>query len=122
MGFIKRLLTPIAEIFVAKLDLKKTQITAEAQILQTAAQNTADWEKIAGQNAANSYLDELWTGVLLVPLVLSFAGYDDMVTEGFKSLENMPEWYAWAVMASVGWAFARKSVPALGSGFKRVGK
>ena len=119
MKLLQQIFAPIAEIFQARMDLKKTKIEAEAMAIQTAAQNTADWERMAGQNAANSYLDELWTGVLLVPLVMSFAGYDDVVEGGFKSLETVPEWYVWAVLASVGWAFARKDVPKVSSWLRR---
>ncbi len=120
MNWLKSLIAPVNEIFAAKIELKKVKMQWEATAFQTAAQNTAHREKLAGQNAANSYLDELWTGVLLVPLVLAFAGYGDTVDSGFKALENMPDFYVWSVMASVGWAFARKDLPKLSSWRQRT--
>ncbi len=121
MNWLQNIFEPLAQIFTAKIELKKTKIKAEATAYQTAAQSAADWEAMAAQNAANSWLDEIWTAVLLVPLVLAFAGYGDTVDQGFKALEGMPEFYTWAVMASVGWAFARKDVPKLVSWAKKKG-
>jgi len=109
-----------SEIVKARKDLKLAKINAEADAYTTAAQTGAAWETMAGQNAQNSWLDEIWTAVLLVPLVLAFIGQGDMIETGFKSLENVPDWYRWAVLASVGWAFARKDVPKLGSWVSKV--
>ncbi len=113
MNWLQNIFEPLAQIFTAKIDLKKTKIEAEATAYQTAAKSAADWEAMAAQNAANSWLDEIWTAVLLVPLVLAFAGYGDTVDRGFDALQDMPEFYTWSVMCSVGWAFARKDVPKL---------
>ena len=121
MKWLKTLIEPLAEIFTAKISLKKAKLEAEAQAFQTAAQSVSTWEQLAAKNASGSYLDELWTAVLLVPLIMAFAGYEETVTDGFSALENMPEFYVWAVMASVGWAFARKDIPALSSWAKRLG-
>lgn len=103
------------EVVKARSNLKLARINAEADAFKTAAQSAEAWETMAGQNAQNSWLDEIWTAVLLVPLVLAFIGQGAMIEAGFKSLENVPDWYRWAVLASVGWAFARKDVPRLGS-------
>lgn len=108
-----------SEIVKARKDLRLAKINAEADAYRTATQSETAWEAMAGQNAQNSWLDEIWTAVLLVPLVLAFVGQGDMIETGFKSLENVPDWYRWAVLASVGWAFARKDVPKLGSWIKR---
>ena len=107
---LSNLLKPLSDYFQARVDLKKTKITAEAEAFSNAAKSAADWETIAAQKT--SWLDEYWTAVLSAPLILSFIpAARPWVADGFTALETAPEWYLWAVGASIGWAFARRGVP-----------
>lgn len=107
-------------IVEAKVQLKEAKIKAKAEATLKVLDADSGWEQMAAQNAANSYADEWWTAILTVPLILAFLGFDEIVTNGFEALDGVPPWYTWAVLASVSFAFARKTVPnVLGLGFKR---
>lgn len=105
LGFTK-------EIIHARSELKRVKIEAQAQTIVAAAAQEGAWEAMAGQNAANSWLDEFWTIVLSIPLILAFfPNLQPFVAEGFTALEEVPEWYRWAVLAAISFAFARKKLP-----------
>jgi len=100
------------EVVAARTNLKVARIDAEATALQIASQDVANWEAFAAQNAANSWLDEWWTIVLSLPIIACFVPWlVPYIQKGFEALEIVPEWYVWAVFASVSFAFARKSLP-----------
>lgn len=109
LGFTK-------EIIHARSELKRVKIEAQAQTIMAAAAQEGAWEAMAGQNAANSWLDEYWTVILSIPLILAFfPNLQPFVSEGFVALEEVPEWYRWAVLAAISFAFARKKLPDLKS-------
>ena len=60
------------KIIEARVDLKRAKIEAEADAVRKGLDNEGAWEMHAAQNAANSWLDEWWTLVLSVPLVMCF--------------------------------------------------
>lgn len=102
------------EVIVARGDLKIAQIRARAEQAAQAANNDAAWERAAAQNSANSWLDEWWTFVLSIPLIASFIpDLMPYVLSGFAALGAVPDWYVWAVLASVSFAFARRKMPDL---------
>ncbi len=94
-----------------RAELRRARLDGQIKAVQTAAEKGADWEARAAQNAASSWLDEYWTAILTAPLLLAFLGAGDVVADGFASLETVPDWYRWAVGASVSFAFARKVIP-----------
>lgn len=62
-----------------------------------------DWEKVQATNSGSSWKDEFWTIVFAIPLVLCFI--PDCVVyvqEGFKVLEETPEWYRYCLLTLVG--------------------
>lgn len=102
-------------ILEAKIGLKEAKITAQAQAVAQSVDAEGAWERIAAENSKASWLDEWWTLVLTVPLIMAFVPWlANYVNTGFQALENVPEWYTWAVLASVSFAFARKTIPKLG--------
>jgi hypothetical protein len=104
------------DIIVAKSDLKVAEVKARAEVASERITAQANWEASAAQNSAKSWLDEWWTFVLSLPLIAAFIPWAvPYVHAGFKALENVPEWYVWAVLASVSFAFARKKLPDLAS-------
>ena len=115
MKWLAELLGIGGKIIEARSNLKRAKIEAETKAVLARADQEGAWEAIAAENARTSWLDEYWTAILTVPLVLAFLGFGKVVDEGFQALAGVPEWYVWAVLASVGWAFARRGVPGLGS-------
>ena len=101
-------------IVEARVKLKEAQIVAEADAVARVVDQKGAWETLAAQNAANSWLDEWWTVILSIPLMLAFVPKLAVYVErGFIAIETVPEWYQWAVLASVSFAFARKTIPKL---------
>jgi hypothetical protein len=102
-------------ILEARIENKATQIKAKSAAVLKGMDGEASWEAAAAMNASNSWADEYWTLLLSIPLVLAFLGFHATVTNGFNALRDVPQWYTWAVLASVSFAFARKKLPPLTS-------
>ena len=56
----------------AKAESTKATAEAKATALKTAAQSTADWERIMAEASKNSWKDEWLTIVFSIPLILVF--------------------------------------------------
>ncbi len=119
MNWLKELFGIVPEIVKSRNNLKVARIEAETTAIQSRAQQEGAWEAMAAENARNSWLDEYWTAVLTVPLILAFVGAGDTVDAGFKALENVPEWYVWGVISSLGFAFCRKTLPGVASWLRK---
>lgn len=116
MKWLLELLGLGGEIVKAKTDLKRAKIEAETKAVLAVGDREGAWEKMAAQNAANSWADEFWTVILSIPLIMAFIPWlQPFVTQGFTSLETVPEWYRWSVLAAISFAFARKKLPKLSS-------
>ena len=79
---------------------------AEATVLVTNAQSIADWERVQAENAASSWKDEFWTLLIALPITFVFwPTTREWVIEGFQALHSVPEWYMWAIAASISASF-----------------
>ncbi len=102
------------DIAKARSELKRAKLEAQTKAVLAAAESEKGWEQLAGENARNSWVDEFWTLVLAAPLILSFIpGLQPYVKAGFVALEGVPEWYRWALLAAISFAFARRKMPNL---------
>jgi len=109
------------EIAKARTDLKRARIEAETKAVLQAGDRAGAWETMAAQNAAKSWIDEFWTVILSLPLVMAFIPYlQPFVEQGFTSLETVPEWYRWSVLAAISFAFARKKLPNIAGWSRRI--
>lgn len=107
---------PLAESY---MELRKAKITAEIDRFQAGLDAEAQWEANAAQNAATSWLDEWWTVILSIPLIMAFVPWlAPYVDAGFQALSAVPEWYVWGVLASISFAFARRTLPSVTSWWK----
>ena len=98
-------LTPLANLATSFLDRKleetkgkaavaKAKAEAEAEVMKTAASNDSKWELIMAKSTQNSWKDEIITVIVLIPVVLVFIpGMEDVVKEGFNTLNDLPSWY-----------------------------
>jgi len=120
MKWLAELLGIGGKILTAHTDLKRVKIEAEAKAIMKAAESTESWERMSAENAKNSWKDEFWTIVLAIPLILSFIpNLQPYVVLGFDALADVPDWYRWALMSAIGFAFARKALPDLASWKRR---
>ena len=108
------------DVVQARRDLKVRTLDARARIedaravaASRAAEAGATWEQLAVAASETSWKDEWFTIILSIPLVLSFVpAAQPYVEAGFAALDATPEWYQWAVLAAISFAFGRKVMPA----------
>ena len=96
----------------AAANLKLVEAEAKATIMKSAATSEAEWEKIMAQGSQSSWKDEWLTGLFSIPLILSFLPFDwakQAVTDGFASLEAMPDWYQYTLGVIVAASFGVRS-------------
>ncbi len=87
-----------------KLDHQANVAKANAmlEMARQGQQQDYDLDKIAMQNMANSWKDELLLIIFLIPIVLAFIpGMDGYVNAGFVAIEKMPKWYIAIVVGMV---------------------
>ena len=77
----------------SKADSAKATAEAKATALKTAAQSTADWERIMAEASKNSWKDEWLTIIFTLPIVFLLFGEEERVNNFFIALSNCPEWY-----------------------------
>jgi len=118
-------MNPIFNIFKPLFSIGKTYIEgkntvakaraeAQATVLTTAAQSSADWERIQATNAGSSWKDEWLTILFSVPLVMCFFPDSvEYVNQGFKALEAMPDWYQYTLSVIVAASFGVRSAVGL---------
>lgn len=104
---------------------KKSMAAAEREI--AIIRDTSNWESQQANASADSWKDEYWTVVLSLPVVLAFFGVpvcvfffpekldllQSSIQQMFELLNGLPEWYTWALGASIGASFGFK-------GFKQI--
>ena len=86
---------------------KQTTVEANAKVMMTAAESTADWERLMASASKTSWKDEYWTVLLSIPVILNFTpGMAPYAAEGFANLTAAPDWYKYvlgtAILASFG--------------------
>lgn len=80
-----------------------------ADVVQVEAEIVAGPDEKQGGPAR--WMDEFWSVVLAIPMLLSFFPYaQDFVSRGFVILAQAPGWYLGAVALSIAWAFGRKAL------------
>lgn len=89
-----------------KILVETTRAKAEATVLIKKAESVADWELAQAKASEMSWKDEFWTVILAIPAVLAFIpGIQLYIEAGFQALAAMPEWYMWALLASISASF-----------------
>ena len=84
---------------------------AEAEVMRVAATHEAGWEKIMAQGSQDSWKDEAWTICFIAIVVACFLPWTQpYVAEGFAALEQTPDWFQWAMYASIGASFGIRGI------------
>jgi|TARA_R110000787_G_scaffold17974_6_gene55544 hypothetical protein len=114
---LSSLISPIANLASTWMESKvaKTKaqgeatlakVRAEAKVMETMATHEAGWEKIMAQSSDNSWKDEAWTILFIVIIAMSFIPpLQPIVSQGFEALDKTPQWFQWAMYASIGASF-----------------
>lgn len=94
----------ISQVKVAKAE-------AEAEVMKVAATHEAGWEKIMAQASQDSWKDEAWTILFIVIVAMCFIPpLQPYVERGFAALETTPDWFQWAMYASIAASFGLRGI------------
>jgi len=95
----------------AKGKVAQAKAEAEAEVMKVAATHEAGWEKIMAQASDNSWKDEAWTILFIAIIAMCFIPFtQEYVADGFAALSNTPEWFQYAVYASIAASFGLRGL------------
>ena len=113
-----QLLGPIANIATTWLEGKQEKAKAKQQLEVAKVQaqvkrveQDGSWEEKAMDASADSWKDEAWTILFIIIIGMCFVPpLQPYVREGFAALEDTPEWFQYAVYASIAASFGLRSL------------
>jgi hypothetical protein len=98
----------------ATSEAKVAKAKAEAEVMKVAATHEAGWEKIMAQGSRDSWKDEAWTVLFIVIIAMCFIPpLQPFVERGFAALDTTPDWFQWAMYASIGASFGLRGLKGL---------
>ena len=96
-----------AESQAAKHKVKMAKAEAEAELMK----HEAGWEKIMAEASKDSWKDEAWTLTFIAIVIASFLPHTQpYVVQGFDALSQTPEWFRWAMYASIAASFGIRGI------------
>ena len=115
---IQALIGPIASLAGTWMESKVEATKAKGKVAQAKAEAEAElmkheagWEKVMAQASDNSWKDEAWTILFIVIIAMCFIPFTQpYVEEGFAALSRTPEWFQWAMYASIGASFGIRGI------------
>ena len=120
---IQALIPAIAELaggwLKGKADEKAAQsrvkvAKAEAEVMKVAATHEAGWEKIMAEASKDSWKDEAWTILFIAIIAMCFIPpLQPYVERGFDALARTPDWFQWAMYASIAASFGLRGLKGL---------
>ena len=94
----------------AETGAKVARAKAEATIMERKATGELDWDLEMAKGSQSSWKDEWLTILFSIPLILAFVpGMEEIVANGFRQLQEMPEWYQYTLGVIVASSFAVRS-------------
>jgi hypothetical protein len=98
----------------AETGAKVAKAKAEAVIMEKKATGELDWDLEMAKGSQSSWKDEWLTVLFSIPLVMAFIpGMEEVVANGFKQLNAMPEWYQYSLGVIVAASFGVRSATRL---------
>ena len=95
----------------AKSAVKVARAEAEAEVMRVAATHEAGWEKVMAEASKDSWKDEAWTILFIVIIAMCFIPpMQPYVHKGFEALSKTPEWFQWAMYASIAASFGLRGI------------
>ena len=117
MAIWSALIGPIANVAQSVIKNRGEIAQAKHSAKMSVIQNDANWEAKMADASANSWKDEWFALLLSLPLVAVGYGIivDDVtvierVKDGFKALEELPDWYSYLLFFAVSASFGVKGV------------
>lgn len=115
---IQALIGPIASLAGSWMESKVEATKAKGRVAQAKAEAEAElmkheagWEKVMAQASDNSWKDEAWTVLFIVIIAMCFIPpLQPYVDRGFDVLSSTPEWFQYAVYASIAASFGLRGM------------
>lgn len=103
-----------AEEKAAVSRVKVAKAEAEAEVMRVAATHEAGWEKVMAEASKDSWKDEAWTILFIAIIAMCFIPpLQPYVERGFDALSRTPDWFQWAVYASIAASFGLRGLKGL---------
>ena len=103
-----------AEEKAAQSRVKVAKAEAEAEVMKVAATQEAGWEKIMAEASKDSWKDEAWTILFIAIIAMCFIPpLQPYVDRGFEVLSTTPDWFQWAMYASIAASFGLRGIKGL---------
>jgi len=103
------------DVIKTKTETKKLMPEAEQTHIRKMAEGEIEYAIASQKNMQNSWRDEWFTIILSIPLLIVFGAiffgkyeWIDKLKEGFQTLDSLPDWYIWALMAAIASSFGLK--------------
>jgi len=110
------ILQSVASLATTYIDSKAKVKAAEAETKMKIATGEISWEQAAIEASADSWKDEAWTICFIAIVLASFVPWmQPYMEQGFKNLEAAPQWFSWAMYASIAASFGIRTM----KGFKK---
>jgi hypothetical protein len=105
----------VVDVVKTKTETKKLMAQAEQTHIRKMAEGEIAYAIETQKNMQNSWRDEWFTIILSIPLLIVFGAiffgkyeWIDKLKEGFQTLDSLPDWYIWALMAAIASSFGLK--------------
>lgn len=105
----------VVDVVKTKTETKKLMAQAEQTHIRKMAEGEIEYAIATQKNMQNSWRDEWFTVILSIPLLIVFGAiffgkyeWIDKLKEGFQTLDSLPDWYIWALMAAIASSFGLK--------------
>ena len=103
-----------AEEKAAQSRVKVAKAEAVAEVMKVAATHEAGWEKIMAEASKDSWKDEAWTILFIAIIAMCFIPpLQPYVDRGFEVLSTTPDWFQWAMYASIAASFGLRGIKGL---------
>ena len=95
----------------AKAEQKVTEIKAKTELLNKQIKGEIDYDLTALQQSGDSWKDEAWTILFIAIIAASFIPWcRPYIAEGFAALEIAPDWFTYAMYASIAASFGIRGI------------
>lgn len=105
----------VVDVVKTKTETKKLMAQAEQTHIRKMAEGEIAYAIESQKNMQNSWRDEWFTIILSIPLLIVFGAiffgkyeWIEKLKEGFNTLDSLPDWYIWALMAAIASSFGLK--------------
>jgi hypothetical protein len=115
LNLVPTIIKGVVDVVKTKTETKKLMAEAEQTHVRKMAEGEIDYAIATQKNMQSSWRDEWFTIILSIPLLIVFAAiflnkpeWITKLKEGFITLDELPDWYIWALLAAIASSFGLK--------------